>query len=335
MRILITGGSGYIGSVLVPKLLAWERHLQHPMKPAGVIMSTVPAVTQLTVVDSLRYNQNSLTMCHNDPRFRFIMGDVENDDLMFPLYTEADVILPMAGIVGFPEAAQYPELAWRLNRDVIVRMCDFLRIGELRPKVVFYCTNSGYGSYPDGRAVTEVDELKPISIYGMSKVAGEKAIMNFGGVSLRLATVMGISPFMRVGLLVNTFCWFAAKQRNIVLYEKHNKRNYIHVEDVAAATLWAIDHYDDMAGQAYNLGLSTANLSKAELAANIAEQTELHILEAPLMTDPDKRDYLVSNAKIEATGWRPGWSLEDTIQSLLRFYRGVTEHSANVYFGTT
>ena len=324
MKILITGGAGYICSTLVPKLLDWKNE------------DGSAKVEQITVVDCLRFNQNPLAECFKDSRFRFICGDVQNRTLMAPLYVTHDVILPTAGLVGMPICNEFPQLAWALNHGVIQDMVSDLLKLNTEAKIVYFCTNSGYGSYPDGRFVTEQDELKPISVYGQSKVKAEQVVLEQrSGTSLRLATVMGISPFMRVGLLVNTFCWQAAKQKNIVLYEAGFKRNYINVDDVAQATMFAIEHYDEMKGEAYNLGLSSANLNKRELANKIAEQTELHILEAPLLKDEDKRDYLVSNAKIEALGFKPRWTLEATIASLLRFYKGITPHSDNVYFGTT
>jgi nucleoside-diphosphate-sugar epimerase len=329
MKILITGGAGYIGSVLVGKLLGWTE------LKGDLVQTYVPYVDKLTVIDSLRYNQNTMGTYMVDPRFNFVLGDVDNEALMLPLYEEHDVIIPLAGLVGFPECAKYPQLAWDLNMSVIGRMLDHINGVGQEKKIVFPCTNSGYGNYPDGRFVTEEDPLNPISIYGKSKVRAEELIRSNGGVSLRLATVMGYSPFMRVGLLVNTFCWKAVKDRCIVLYEKKSRRNYIHVEDVCNAFILALEKYDTIQGKAYNVGLSTANLNKEDLAKKIAEYTEVHILEAPFMKDPDQRDYLVSNAKIEALGFKPQWTLDATIQHLLKFYTSVSENSGNIYFGTT
>lgn len=338
MKVLITGGAGYIGSVLAKKLLNLRVIWGSQGAPTTYLYSgdesckLEKVITKLIIVDSLIFNQNTLGSYMDDPRFEFICADVSNKDLMEPLYDEADVIIPLAGIVGFPACAKHPDLAWELNFNVIHNMFSFIRH---RKKVVYPCTNSGYGSYPDGRFVTEQDELKPISVYGRSKVAAEKRVLEYGGISLRLATVMGWSPFMRVGLLVNTFTWNASKQRTIVLYEKEARRNYIHVEDVCQAFILALTKYDQMKGEAYNVGLSTANINKEDLAHKIAEQTELHILEAPFMQDEDRRDYLVSNEKIETMGFKPEWDLDRTINQLLKFYKSISEHSGNVYFGTT
>jgi len=327
MKILVTGGSGYIGSVLIKYLFNYGKELGD-LKP----------IEKVTVVDSLLFNQNTLGQYADNPKFEFICGDVSDTSLMWPLYEEADVIIPLAGLVGFPICAKHPDLAWKLNCDVIADMVEFLFVHDWlkNKKIIYPCTNSGYGSYPDGRMVTEEDKLNPISVYGQSKVEAESILLAAGAVSLRLATVMGYSPFMRVGLLVNTFCWNASKQRNIVLYEKTARRNYIHVEDVCQAFILALHNYDWVKGEAFNVGLSTANLNKEELAKKIAEHTELHIVEAPFMTDPDQRDYLVSNEKIETRlGFKPKWDLDRTINQLLKFYKGVSEHSSNVYFGTT
>jgi nucleoside-diphosphate-sugar epimerase len=267
----------------------------------------------------------------SDSRFKFYGADITNDvSLMEDLYREHDVILPLVGLVGAPVCESNQHMAWLLNHASVVDMAfDMKGLGK---KIVYPCTNSGYGSRPDGTPVTEEDPLNPISVYGKSKVAAESVILAQGGVSLRLATVMGWSPCMRMDLLVNTFVWKAVKERSITLFEKDMKRNYIHVEDVANAFIFAINNYDKMKGQAYNIGLSDANLSKYELAQQIAKHTECHIVEAEFMQDPDKRDYIVSNEKIEALGFKPKWSLDDTIRQLIEFYYTIDLSSSNVFF---
>lgn len=325
MNILVTGGAGYIGSVLVEKLLDWTKFYGPNLTESD------RKVKKLVVLDNLSRKQNTLGRFCNDERFTFINGTVTDIDLVTGILSDYDIeyIIPLAGIVGMPSCKKDPAVAWMLNYNAVNAMID-----ELGPKhkVVIASTNSGYGSRPDGAPVTEEDPLNPISVYGMSKVEAEKAILEIGGVSLRLATVMGYSPCMRLDLLVNNFVWNAAKNREITLFEKGFRRNYIHVEDVCQAFMLAIDKYEEMSGKSFNVGLSEANLTKEELAHEIAKYTELHILEAPLMKDPDKRDYLVSNERIESMGFSPKWNMEKTIKQLLSFYKTISYDSSNVYY---
>jgi nucleoside-diphosphate-sugar epimerase len=318
MKVLVTGGAGYIGSVLVERL----------MKITGTIH---PAVSQLTVVDNMNRKQNTMGRFCNDPRFRFFKADILSaPQLMEELYMDHDVIIPLAGVVGAPQCAHKSYQAWGLNHAVVTDM--MADVSGRGVKVIYPCTNSGYGSRPDGTPVTEEDKLNPLSVYGQSKVRAEREVLKFGGVSLRLATVMGWSPCMRLDLLVNDFTWKAAKERTLVLFEKNFKRNYVHINDVVEAFLFAILNYDKMKGQAYNLGNPSSNMSKLELANTIAKYTELHIVEAPFMEDPDKRDYVVSNEKIESLGFRTNWTIDMTVHQLLKFYKTITLDSANVFY---
>jgi len=332
MNVLITGGAGYIGSVLVEKLLGWQS-LTSVSSETGYLMfqQFASRVNKLVVLDNLSRKQNTLGKFCSDDRFVFVNGTVTNIDLVSQILEEhdIDVIIPLAGIVGYPSCKKDPALAWSLNYGAVNAMID-----ELGPKhkLIIASTNSGYGSRPDGQPITEDDPLNPISVYGLSKIEAEKAVLEVGGVSLRLATVMGYSPCMRLDLMVNNFVWNASKNREITLFEKGFTRNYIHVEDVCQAVMLAIDKYEEMSGKAYNVGLSEANLTKEELANEIAKYTELHILEAPLMEDPDKRDYKISNERIESLGFKPEWNMERTIKQLLNFYRTISYDSANVYY---
>lgn len=343
MKVLITGGAGYIGSILVEKLLEWQQSYGPNLSEKDYV------VKKLTVVDNLVRKQNTMGRFVTDPRFEFIKsniaesfkynGSIEKfrdeevglDELI--LLDEYDFVIPLAGVVGAPRCQADFHMAWRYNFYAIQGLLAILTENANREvKVIYPCTNSGYGSRLDGKMVTEDDPLSPVSVYGRSKVAAEKEVLDFGGISLRLATVMGYSPCMRLDLLVNDFTWKAVKERTLVLYEKHFSRNYIHVEDVVQAFILAIDNYDKMKGQSFNVGLSSANLTKAELSKKIAEHTELHIVEAPFMEDPDKRDYIVSNEKIENMGFRPGWDIDRTIEQLIKFYNTVTLDSANIYY---
>jgi nucleoside-diphosphate-sugar epimerase len=299
-KILVTGGAGYLGSVLVPELLK--------------------AGHEVTVVDSLMFGQVSLLDCCAFKGFDFIKGDICNPGLVSSLVPRFDVIIPLAAIVGAPACKMNPSLTTLVNHDAMMDM-----IARLSPsqKVIFPTTNSGYGIGEKDKFCTEESPLRPISEYGRVKVILERALLDRGNaVTLRLATVFGMSPRMRMDLLVNDFTYRAYKDGFIVLFEEHFRRNYIHVRDVARAFMFAIENYDKMVSQPFNVGLSSANLTKRQLCEKIKEYVPgLYIHSAPVGEDPDKRDYLVSNDKIEAAGFKPAHSLDDGIVELLKGYR--------------
>ena len=299
MNILVTGGAGYIGSILVPALLA-EGH-------------------SVTVVDSFLYNQASLLDCCNNPALAIVRGDVRDERVVLPLLAKADAVMPLACLVGAPLCAQKPIEARSINLDAILML---LRHASPSQLFVSPTTNSGYGVGQEGVYCTEETPMNPISLYGRLKVELEKALLDHGAVSLRLATVCGISPRMRLDLLVNDFTYRAVTDRFIVLFEAHFKRNYIHVRDVARAFLHALANFDSMRGQPYNVGLSDANLSKMELCLEIKKQVpDFTIMEAAVGKDPDQRNYIVSNAKIEATGFHPQVSIQSAIAELIKGYQ--------------
>lgn len=299
-RILITGGAGYIGSILTPLLLR-----------SGY---------QVTVVDNLMYKQTTLLDCFGDPNFTFIKGDVSNESLMKPLLDEADVIIPLAAIVGAPACAMSPGLTKLVNYDAVKII---LANTTERQKILFPNTNSGYGIGESGKHCTEESPLNPVSLYGKLKVEIEKELLDSKrAVCFRLATVFGVSPRMRLDLLVNDFTYRAVHDKSVVLFEQHFKRNYIHVRDVAAAFLFGMQNYERMRGQAFNVGLSDANLSKRELCETIKKFVPgLYIHNAEIGEDPDKRDYIVSNEKLEKLGWKPQHTLEAGIRELISAYR--------------
>jgi nucleoside-diphosphate-sugar epimerase len=299
-RVLITGGAGYIGSVLVPALLGTE--------------------FSVTVLDNFRYRQSSLFDCCYHDQFQVITGDCRERDTLRQALRQADVIIPLAAIVGAPACKRDRVAAISTNLEA-VRLLLQLRSRDQR--IFFPTTNSGYGIGEPGKLCTEETPLRPLSLYGTTKVDAEKAILDAGNaVSFRLATVFGMSPRMRLDLLVNDFVYRAVTDRTVVLFEANAKRNYLHVRDVARAFLHAIRHYEQMKDQAYNVGLSDANVSKRELCAEIQKQVpEFVYLEAPVGEDEDKRDYIVSNAKIEKTGFKPLYSLEFGIRELIKGYR--------------
>lgn len=296
-KILVTGGAGYIGSVLVPMLLN-----------KGY---------RVTVVDSLMYKQTTLLDCCGNPNFDFVRGDVCNYELMRGLLKSADIIIPLAALVGAPGCAANPDLAKLVNFDAVKFILENTTAAQ---KIIFPTTNSGYGIGEADKHCTEESPLRPVSLYGRLKVDIEKLLLDSKrAVSFRLATVFGSSPRMRLDLLVNDFTNRAQRDKFIVLFEEHFKRNYIHVKDVVGAFMFGIENYDRMVGQAYNVGLSSANLSKRELCEKIKEYVpSLYVHAAPVGEDPDKRDYIVSNDKLEGLGWKPRFSLDDGIRELLK-----------------
>lgn len=298
-RILVTGGAGYLGSILVPELLA--------------------AGHQVTVLDNFMYKQASLNhVCHN-PKFSVVKGDVRIESTLLPLLRETDIVIPLAALVGAPLCKQDPVGATSTNRDAILSMLKHLSPQQL---VLMPTTNSAYGSGDENNFCTEESPLNPISQYAIEKVEVEKHLMQHpSAVSFRLATVFGMSPRMRLDLLVNDFTYRAVHDRFVVLFESHFKRNYIHVRDIARVFLHAIGSAERMTGQIYNVGLSDANVSKGELCERIRQQIpDFTFLEAPVGKDPDQRNYVVSNAKLEATGFKTSVSLDAGIAELIKGY---------------
>jgi nucleoside-diphosphate-sugar epimerase len=300
LNILITGGAGYIGSILSPALLA-QGH-------------------KVTVVDNFMFGQMSLAALCADPNFDVVRGDTREEAVLKPLVANADVVIPLAALVGAPLCDRDRTGAVSINRTSVETLMGLLSKDQ---RVLYATTNSGYGIGEKGAFCTEESPLRPISLYGRTKVEAEDAVRAFGNsISFRLATVFGFSPRMRLDLLVNDFVYRAINDRVVVLFEAHFKRNYIHIRDVARAFIHGIENFDAMKGNVFNVGLSDANLSKAELCARI--QTHIagfQFFEAPVGEDPDKRDYIVSNAKIEATGFKPAYSLDDGIVELRKGYR--------------
>jgi nucleoside-diphosphate-sugar epimerase len=298
--ILVTGGAGYLGSTLVPALLA-EGH-------------------RVTVLDSFLFGQAPLNALCADPNFDVVRGDARDPETLKPLLRGADVIIPLAALVGAPLCNLDRTGAETLNREAVKTL---IRLGSREQRILMPITNSGYGIGEQGKFCTEETPLRPITLYGRTKVEAEHAVLERGNaISFRLATVFGMSPRMRIDLLVNDFVWRAVQDRAVVLFEAHFKRNYIHVRDVARAFLHGMEHFETMRDQAYNVGLSDANLSKAELCQRIRQQIPKFVyLEAPIGEDPDKRDYIVSNEKIERTGYGPVYSLDQGIAELIKGYR--------------
>ena len=297
-KVLVTGGAGYLGSILVPALL--DRGFT------------------VTVVDNFMYGQDSLASVCYYRELSIVRGDVRSSQIMKPLVNEADIIIPLAALVGAPLCDRDPIAATSTNLKAIVDMLDFVSPSQ---RVVLPVTNSGYGVGEREKYCTEETPIRPVSLYARDKVEVERTLLarHASAISLRLATVFGMSPRMRLDLLVNDFTYRACTDRFIVLFESHFKRNFIHVRDVARAFLHAIDHFDAMKSQVYNVGLSDANLSKLELCQHIQKHVpSFAIYESNLGKDPDRRDYIVSNEKIERTGFVPVFSIDDGIRELIK-----------------
>lgn len=298
-KILITGGAGYIGSVLTPLLLQ-EGH-------------------SVTILDNFLFNQPTLLDSCINPNFSAVRGDSRDKNLMTRLMKDADYIIPLAAIVGAPACNLDTIAAVSINLDAIKLI---LSLRSPNQRIVLPNTNSGYGIGEKGSFCTEESPLQPISLYGRTKVDAERTVLDAGNcITFRLATVFGLSPRMRIDLLVNDFVYRAVNDRAVVIFEGHAKRNYIHIRDVARAFLHAITNFEKMQGQPYNVGLSDANLSKLELCDEIRKHIPGFVsLEAPIGEDPDKRDYIVSNEKIEKAGFKPRYGIHDGIKELMKGY---------------
>lgn len=296
-NILVTGGAGYLGSTMVPELLA-KGH-------------------KVTVIDNFMYGQNSLAHVCNNPNFSVVRGDVRIADVALPLIKKADIIIPLAAYVGAPLCARDPVGASSTNHDALIMM---LKNVSKHQRILMPTTNSAYGSGDENNFCTEESPLRPMSLYAIEKVKVEEELMQHpNSISFRLATVFGMSPRMRIDLLVNDFTYRAVHDHFVVLFESNFKRNYIHVRDIARVFMHGIENYEKMNGQIYNVGLSEANVSKKELCEVIRKQVpDFTFIDAPIGKDPDQRNYIVSNEKIEATGYKPQVSLDAGIRELIK-----------------
>ncbi len=305
-RLLITGGAGYIGSVM-----------------ARFFLDRGHAVT---VLDNFMYRQNSLLDCCREEGFRVVRGDCRDERLLRSLVKDHDALIPLAALVGAPLCDRDRVGARSVNLDAVRSL---LTLASPSQRVVYPTTNSGYGVGEKGKFCTEETPMRPISLYGETKVEAEKAVLEReNSITFRLATVFGVSPKMRIDLLVNDFAHRAVTDRTVVVFEGHFKRNYIHIRDVAKAFAHALENFDAMKGKPYNLGLEDANLSKIELCKVIGKVVPgFTWMEAPVGEDPDKRDYIVSNARILKTGFVPDWSLERGIRELVKCYAIVRNSS--------
>lgn len=310
MKIFITGGAGYLGSVMVPRLLA-EGH-------------------EVVVLDNFMYDQSPLLdLCYH-PRLSLVRGDARDKKLVEKLMKGADVIFPLACLTGAPLCAKDPVGAQTILVDAVQLIVD---LSSKDQRLIYPTTNSGYGIGEKGKFCTEETPLRPISIYGRLKCDAEKAVLDSGhGITLRLATAFGASPRMRLDLLVNDFTYRAVYDRFVVLFEAHFKRNFIHTRDVAKAFMHSMDNFEKMKNEPYNVGLSDANISKLELCEEIKKHVpDFYFVEAAVGEDPDKRDYIVSNDKIEKTGFKADMSLSAGIAELVKAYQIIKRNQyANI-----
>jgi nucleoside-diphosphate-sugar epimerase len=296
-RILVTGGAGYIGSVLVPNLLA-----------RGY---------QVTVVDNFMYKQTGLAASVRDKNLSLVFGDVRDETLMKEQIAKSDVIIPLAAIVGAPACDLDPTAAQSINKDSILWLLKQISPSQ---RIIMPTTNSAYGSGGKDNFCDENSALNPLSLYARDKVIVEEELMELPcATSFRLATVFGISPRMRLDLLVNNFTYRAITDGFVVVFEGHFKRNYIHLLDVVQAFNLALENESKFMGEIFNVGLTEANISKIELCKKIQEIVpNFTYLEAPLGKDPDQRNYLVSNSKIESRGFKPTVSLDSGLRELVK-----------------
>ena len=309
MRILITGGAGYLGSVIVPTLLEKGHYV--------------------TVYDNLLYNQTSLLSLFNKKNFNFVYGDVRDYSKLCNYVNKADVIIPLAAIVGFPACDRDKQLATAVN---YYQIKNILKNTSKYQRIVFPNTNSGYGHKTEG-ICTEDQKLTPISHYGVTKCDSENLLLDSGrAITLRLATVFGMSERMRLDLLVNEFVYKALTDRYITLFQANAIRNYIHIKDVSSAFKFMIDNYEDNMGEAFNVGLSDTNISKLELTERIKKYIpDFVVNQSDYYEDPDKRDYIVSNEKIESVGWKSNYSLDDGIQELISGYQIIINNDSSKF----
>ena len=302
MNILVTGGAGYIGSILVPDLLS-QGHT-------------------VTVLDNFMFKQSSLNHICAHKNFNIVNGDIRKEEVIKPLLKQADVVIPLAALVGAPLCNKDDIAASTTNYHAIGMMLQNVHKSQI---ILMPTTNSAYGSGDENNFCTEETPLNPISSYAIAKVAVEQELMKHeNAVSFRLATVFGMSPRMRTDLLVNDLTYRAVYDGSVVLFESHFKRNYVHVRDISRVFTHAINNINKMKGEIYNVGLSSANVSKMELCEKIKEHIpQFSIMEAPIRKDPDQRNYIVSNAKLEATGFQTQFTLDDGIVELIKGYQMI------------
>ena len=309
-KVLVTGGAGYIGSKLVTKLLNLN--------------------FKVTVIDSLIFSSKSLNHLFGHKNFNFVKGDVRNKKIMKNLIIKNEFIIPLAALVGAPLCDKNKKEAISVNLESIKYLMKTI---NKKNKIIYLTTNSGYGVGEKNKYCNEQSPLNPISLYGKTKVDAEKIIMRSkNAIGFRLATVFGYSYRMRTDLLVNNFVYKAIKDKKLAVYEPHFRRNYIHVDDVVEGILYSIKNFNRLKSNVYNLGLSSANLTKYMLVQKIKKKLKyLKIKIIKNKKDPDQRDYFVSNKKIEKKGFKAKIKIEEGINELIKVFSNSKERFINNY----
>ena len=309
-KILITGGAGYIGSMLSTKL--------------------VNLGYQVTVIDLLKYDKNSLSHLFFYKNFRFIKQDVTNSTFMKKIIKNYDLIIPLAALVGAPLCDKFKKKTLKTNVETIKIIIKNIKKNQ---KIIYPTTNSGYGIGQKNKFCDENSPLNPISLYGRTKLEAETLILKHkNSIAFRLATVFGFSYRMRTDLLVNNFVQTAIKKKELLIFEPKFRRNYVHIVDVVNAFIFAIENFNKLKGNVFNLGLSSANLTKLMLAKKIKQNyKKVKIKIIKNRSDPDKRDYYVSNKKIEKAGFKPNISLDQGIKELINLFSNVNVNFINNY----
>jgi nucleoside-diphosphate-sugar epimerase len=304
-KVLITGGCGYLGSTMVPMLLAQGY--------------------DVTVYDIFRWGISSLLPVMDNENLHIVKGDVTNHENLRPYVEACDAVIHLSAIVGFPACKKEPENAVAINQTSTEFVASILKKGQ---RMIYASTGSCYGAISG--MCTEESTISPLTLYGETKAAGEKAARAAGGVALRLATVFGSSPRPRTDLLINNLLQLALKLKEFDVYEGHFRRTFLHVKDCAKAFIFALQHYDTMTGQAYNVGDESMNMTKMDVARTIEKYVDgCKITESNAGEDLDKRDYEVSYAKIKALGYKVEYTVDDGIKELVKYLPHLNAYEAS------
>ena len=310
-KILITGGGGYIGSMLSTELLKDGHHV--------------------TIIDLMKYDKGSLNHLYFHKNFKLINKDIRNLKIMKRLVANHEFIIPLAALVGAQLCEKYKKEAIDINYKAIKSLAKMM---TARNKIIYLTTNSGYGIGEKNKYCDENSPLKPISLYGRTKCDSEEEIVSNlkNYICFRLATVFGFSYRMRSDLLVNNFVYTAIKKKKLTIFEPHFRRNFIHIRDVVEGIKYSMKNFNKLKSNVYNLGLSSANISKLMLAKKIKKQIKsLKIQIVTNMKDPDQRDYFVSNKKIEKKGFKAKISLDLGIKELINLFEVDSKKVINNY----